>query len=209
MAPAAPLYSTGEMLNPGGNALKFRDHKPRLARLLGLALLAGAVAATGAQSSGMKGTPPTTQPAIQNLPEMLNLDALVEQGKLLLEEARTGDGSANLTLTHYRDHYTLLAAHAKSGVAEQHNRYADFVIVLDGEGTELTGGTMVDRTDAPNGEIRGSKLEGATPHLLHKGDIFHIPAGTPHQMIVAAGQSITEFVIKIEETPPRAAEEQP
>jgi len=35
--------------------------------------------------------------------------------------------------------------------------------------------------------------------VLHKGDVLHIPAGTPHQAIEAPGQSITIFVIKVEE----------
>jgi uncharacterized RmlC-like cupin family protein len=33
--------------------------------------------------------------------------------------------------------------------------------------------------------------------VLHKGDIMHIPAGTPHQSIEAPGQTITIYVIKV------------
>jgi mannose-6-phosphate isomerase-like protein (cupin superfamily) len=78
-----------------------------------------------------------------------------------------------------------------------HGHFADFLIVVDGEGTEMTGGTIVDRKDGPNGEVHGKTLEGATPHVLHKGDIIHIPAGTPHQSIEAPGQTITIYVIKV------------
>lgn len=140
-----------------------------------------------------------TEPPIQTSPEVLNLDQLAQQGKALVEKAKNGNGSTGITLSRYPGHYTMLTARSKSGGAEVHGHFADFLIVVDGEGTELTGGTVVDPRNQPNGEIRGTRLDGATPHVLHKGDIIHIPAGTPHQAIEAPGQTITIFVIKVEQ----------
>jgi quercetin dioxygenase-like cupin family protein len=71
--------------------------------------------------------------------------------------------------------------------------------VIAGEGTELTGGTLLNPKDQPDGEVRGTGVEGATPHILHKGDVIHIPAGTPHQAIEAPGQTITIYVVKVRE----------
>ena len=31
-------------------------------------------------------------------------------------------------------------------------------------------------------------------------DVVHIPAGMPHQMLVAEGDSVTYYVVKVEET---------
>jgi mannose-6-phosphate isomerase-like protein (cupin superfamily) len=135
---------------------------------------------------------------VQAGPEVLNLDDLSEQGKALLEQARAGTGSAAITLAHYPGHYTMLTARTASGGAELHARFADFLFVVAGEGTELTGGTIIDPKEGPNGEIKGTRLEGAVSHVLHKGDVIHIPAGTPHQAIEAPGQSITIYVIKVE-----------
>ncbi len=143
--------------------------------------------------------PAAVPPKIQTQPEVLNLDALAEQGKALLEQAKAGSGSAGITLAHYNGHYTMLTARSKSGGGELHKRFADFLIVVDGEGTELTGGTMVDAKELPGGEVHGTELEGATPHALHKGDVIHIPAGTPHQAIEAPGQTIIIYVIKVQE----------
>lgn len=137
------------------------------------------------------------QPEITTTPEVLNMNELAERGKALLEKARAGSGSAGITLAHYAGHYTMLTARTASGGAELHGHFADFLIVVDGEGTEMTGGTIIDPKDGPNGEVRGKTLEGATPHLLHKGDIIHIPAETPHQSIEAPGQTITIYVIKV------------
>ncbi len=162
------------------------------------ALLAGAgLLAQGRQAGATKPAAPAT-PVIQTQPEVLNMDALAEQGKALLEKAREGSGSAGITLANYAGHYTMLTARTQSGGGELHKRFADFLFVIAGEGTELTGGTMVDAKELPGGEVHGTSLEGATPHALHKGDVIHIPAGTPHQAIEAPGQTITIYVIKVE-----------
>lgn len=137
--------------------------------------------------------------AIQKMPEVLQFDQLAERGKALVQQAKSSSGSAGITLSRYPGHYTMLTARSVSGGAEVHSHFADFLIVVDGEGTELTGGTVLNPKNNPNGEIRGTRLEGATPHILHKGDVIHIPAGTPHQAIEAPGQTITIFVIKVEE----------
>ena len=146
-------------------------------------------------------TPPTAlaAPVIQTSPEVLNLDALATQGEELLAKARAGTGSAAITLATYKGHYTMLTARTKSGGGELHQHYADFLFVIAGEGTEMTGGSMLNPKDLPDGEVRGTGLEGATPHALHKGDVIHIPAGTPHQAIEASGQTITIYVIKVRE----------
>ena len=161
----------------------------RPARRLAALVFIGPAAVMSAQSA---------QPAIQTQPEVLNYDALAQQGKALLEQAKAGNGSARITLANYNGHYTMLSARTQSGGGELHKHFADFLIVIDGEGKELTGGTMVDGKEGPNGEVRGTRLEGATPHVLHKGDFIHVPAGTPHQAIEAPGQTITTYVIKVE-----------
>jgi mannose-6-phosphate isomerase-like protein (cupin superfamily) len=148
---------------------------------------------------------PATQPAApppivyQTEPELLNFPDLVQQAQPLLDKARAGSGSAGITLAQYHGHYTMLTARTASGGAELHRRYSDFLFVLAGEGTELTGGTIVDRKEKPNGEAGGTRLEGAVPRVLRKGDVIHIPAGTPHQAIEGPGQSIVIFVVKVEE----------
>jgi mannose-6-phosphate isomerase-like protein (cupin superfamily) len=196
-----------------GFALSFLLRKNRMQRqkmvlsvvlglCTGIALVVSSRAQTQAQSA-------TSQTEIQTAPEVLNLSELAERGKALLDKARQGSGSAGVTLSRYPGHYTMLTARTASGGAEVHQRYADFLFVVDGEGTELTGGTVIDPKTNPGGEIRGTRLEGATPHILHKGDVIHIPAGTPHQSIQAPGQTITIFVIKVEEpsaatTPPQS-----
>jgi mannose-6-phosphate isomerase-like protein (cupin superfamily) len=131
--------------------------------------------------------------------DLLTSGDLAAWGLAQLAKAKQSQsGSSGMTLKKYPGHYTMITARAKSGGAEVHAHFSDFLIVVDGEGTELTGGTVVEPKEGADGETRGLRLEGATTHALHKGDVIHIPAGTPHQAIEAPGQTITIFVIKVE-----------
>jgi hypothetical protein len=48
----------------------------------------------------------------------------------------------------------------------------------------IIGGTVVEpRTTAP-GEIRGKSITGGITKKMAPGDVFHIPAKLPHQMLV-------------------------
>jgi len=82
------------------------------------------------------------------------------------------------------NHGLLLVHRAGDGAAETHNTQIDMVTVVSGEGTLVVGGTMVGaKTTAPN-EIRGTGITGGEKYPMHAGDVFHIPAGVPHQMLV-------------------------
>jgi quercetin dioxygenase-like cupin family protein len=56
---------------------------------------------------------------------------------------------------------------------------------------------MVNPHTTKAGEIRGSSIAGGERHNLGVGDIVHIPAGTPHQLLVENGKPFTYFVIKV------------
>lgn len=159
--------------------------------------LAAALLVAGTISSFGQTPAPKTDD-ITTTPNVVNFDQLTHQAQALLQKAESGSGSAGIVLSRYDGHYTMLTARTKSGGAEYHGNFSDFLIVLDGEGTELTGGTIVDRKEGANGEVHGTRLDGATPHDLHKGDVIHIPYGTPHQAIEAPGQHIIIYVIKVE-----------
>jgi mannose-6-phosphate isomerase-like protein (cupin superfamily) len=169
-----------------------------MAKSVSAALISATVFLPHPQKDATPPAPPAA-PVIVTSPEVLNLDALAAQGEELLVKARAGNGSSGITLANYKSHYTMLTARTQSGGGELHGHYADFLFVIAGEGTEMTGGTLLNPKDQPDGEVRGTGLEGATPHALHKGDVIHIPAGTPHQAIEAPGQTITIYVIKVRE----------
>jgi hypothetical protein len=130
--------------------------------------------------------------------QMFDLPALTARGRMMLAKAATAaNGSAGEILARYDGHYMSLNARVKDGGGEFHQNWNDFLFVLDGEGTELTGGTVVDPVSGNDGEISGKRLEGATAHALHAGEFLHIPAGTPHQQMVAPGKTLIVLAIKV------------
>jgi mannose-6-phosphate isomerase-like protein (cupin superfamily) len=125
---------------------------------------------------------------------------LLERAKHLQEQAANGDGSASETLEKYPHHYTMLAFRQKSGGGELHQNFADMFVILDGHATVVTGGSVVDQKTTGPGEVRGKSVEGGTRQDVKAGDVVHIPAGMPHQTLVADGETVTYFVMKVEET---------
>jgi mannose-6-phosphate isomerase-like protein (cupin superfamily) len=163
----------------------------RRTMLYGIAMCVTMASTGWSQEMKTQDAPPTV--------ELLTPADFAALGAAQLIKAKQSDsGSAGVTLAKYPGHYTMISARSKSGGAEVHAHFSDFLIVVDGEGTELTGGTVVEPKEGPDGETRGLRLEGATSHTLHKGDVIHIPAGTPHQAIEAPGQTLILFVIKVE-----------
>lgn len=124
---------------------------------------------------------------------------LLERAKHLRQLAATGDGSASETLDKYPHHYTMLAFRSHNGGGELHQNFADLFYILDGHATIVTGGEVVDPKTTTPGEIRGASVKGGVQQELKSGDVVHIPAGTPHQMLVADGDSVTYFVVKVQE----------
>ena len=61
-----------------------------------------------------------------------------------------------------------------------HPNQAEYVIVVAGNGTMVSGGRLIDPITTNPTLIEGSRIEGGTTRALHTGDVFLIPAGTPH-----------------------------
>jgi mannose-6-phosphate isomerase-like protein (cupin superfamily) len=100
-------------------------------------------------------------------------------------------------LERYGNHYTMLAYRRATGSAEVHQHEADVFIVESGNATLLTGGRMVNAHVEKPGELRGASIDGGERHQLAPGDIIHIPAGVPHQLLVEKGKPFAYFVVKV------------
>ena len=95
---------------------------------------------------------------------------------------------------------TFMIAHREgSGLAEWHEKQADVMFISAGQVTMVYGGTIVDSKTTAPGEMRGPSIQGGTEAKLGPGDVLHIPAKIPHQMLLAAGAKVTYFVTKVVE----------
>lgn len=109
-------------------------------------------------------------------------------------------GSASDTLAKYTNHHVMLAYRNKDGAAELHAQYADVFYVVKGQATLVTEGTVQNPKEESPGETRGTAITGGKTVVLKKGDFGHIPAGTPHQLLIPKGKTFVYFVIKIKES---------
>jgi mannose-6-phosphate isomerase-like protein (cupin superfamily) len=126
---------------------------------------------------------------------------LLERAAYLRKLAALGDGTARETLKEYPQHSTLLCFRSRSGDVELHENFAVMFHVLDGRATMVTGRVRTGVALIAQGEIHGASIEGGTRHELRAGDVVHIPAGQPHQLLVAGEKTLTYLAVKIRETP--------
>jgi mannose-6-phosphate isomerase-like protein (cupin superfamily) len=72
--------------------------------------------------------------------------------------------------------------------ASIHDKEAELFYVVDGSGTIVTGGKLVNpnRTNADNST--GSGIEGGTAKKIGKGDFVLVPEGTPHWFSTIDGE---------------------
>jgi mannose-6-phosphate isomerase-like protein (cupin superfamily) len=97
--------------------------------------------------------------------------------------------------------YTYALTHRdSSGGLEMHAEWTDVFVVASGSATLLTGGVAHGEKETTPGEWRGGTVTGATREPIHVGDIVVIPAGTPHQMLLAAGERVSYLAVKVAAT---------
>jgi len=68
----------------------------------------------------------------------------------------------------------------KPGRPAVHPDQAEYVVVIAGAGTLVSGGTLAEPTVVKPDLTEGSRIIGGTTRRLAPGDVFLIPAGVPH-----------------------------
>ena len=102
---------------------------------------------------------------------------------------------------HHKDnfgtHAIFISHREENGRAELHENKADVIVVQSGEAMLLYGGTVIDPKPTLPHEIQGSGIRGGEKREVKAGDVIHIPAGVPHQFLLASGKQITYLVVKV------------
>ncbi len=137
------------------------------------------------------------QSSVSDVYSQSELEAKVQT--LMKQAADSPNGSAGITLEKYPSHFSMLNVRARTGGAEIHAHFADIFVVIDGEASLVTGGAVVDPKENPNGETSGSSVKGGQQRKLVKGDIVHISAGIPHQLLIDPGKTFAYFVFKVQQ----------
>lgn len=131
-------------------------------------------------------------------PDVYTQDGLMAMEKKL-EQKTDASGLATQTLKKYSSDYSMLAYRKESGKAELHEKFADFYFVVAGNATLVSGGHMVKGATTAPGEVRGDSIQDGKETKLKKGDIVHIPANIPHQLLLSKGDTFQYFIVKVQE----------
>lgn len=94
--------------------------------------------------------------------------------------------------------YTVIALRRTAdGEAEVHAEWDDVMMIQEGAATLLSGGAVSGARQTAPGELRGGRIDGGTRRAVAPGDVVTVPAGVPHQLLVAPGGSISYLVVKV------------
>ena len=95
---------------------------------------------------------------------------------------------------------------AKGGSAS-HDKVSEVYQVLDGSGTLVTGGTIVNPQRRTSGQeevtqingpgVSGTAIDGGVSRRIIKGDMVIIPAGTPH-WFSEVQEALTYTIVRID-----------
>ena len=97
------------------------------------------------------------------------------------------------------DHGLIVLAQRRSaGEVEVHEKTNHVFIIVEGEATFVTGGTLVDVRDTAPGQKRAPSVKGGEVHHLTKGDVITIPAKTPHWFKEVPTKTIAYYAINTE-----------
>jgi len=92
----------------------------------------------------------------------------------------------------------VLAQRRGAGEVEVHENTNHVFIIVEGEATFVTGGTMVEPKNTAPGQIRAKSVQGGQTYHLTKGDVITIPAKTPHWFKEVPTQTIAYYGVNME-----------
>src|SRR5262247_3192001 len=92
----------------------------------------------------------------------------------------------------------VLAQRRGAGEVEVHAKTNHVFIIVEGEATLVTGGTLVSPRQTAPDQTRAPSVNGGEVHHLTKGDVITIPAKTPHWFKEVPTQTIAYYAINTE-----------
>ena len=115
--------------------------------------------------------------AMKDFSSSADVSALIAKAKSDRKEGQPVVSQRLLSLAPYNANLEYRAA---VGPASVHERDAEIFYVIDGAGTLMTGGKLVNETRSNPANLSGTAVEGGTSRAVAKGDFFVVPENTPH-----------------------------
>jgi mannose-6-phosphate isomerase-like protein (cupin superfamily) len=92
----------------------------------------------------------------------------------------------------------VLANRREAGGVEYHEHTNHIFIIVDGEATFITGGTMVGAKRTSPDQMTATSIDGGETFHLSKGDVITIPAKTPHWWKEISTKTVGYYAVNIE-----------
>ena len=92
----------------------------------------------------------------------------------------------------------VLAQRRGAGEVEVHEKTNHVFIIVEGEATFVTGGTLVDARQTAPDQRRAANVQGGQTYHLTKGDVITVPAKTPHWFKEVSTQTIAYYAVNTE-----------
>jgi mannose-6-phosphate isomerase-like protein (cupin superfamily) len=136
----------------------------------------------------------TAAPPTQMFMSKQQIMALIEKAKA----DRKGDApmvpEPILLMAPYRAQLEYRPATAP---AASHDKDAELFVVLQGTGSIVTGGKLVDEKRVNANNSSGSSIAGGTSQAVAAGDVLIVPATVPHQVIPGGGEPIVVMTMHV------------
>ena len=92
----------------------------------------------------------------------------------------------------------VLAQRRGVGDAEVHAKTSHVFIIVEGEATFVTGGTLVGAKETAPDQVRGSSIQGGETHHLTKGDVITVPSKMPHWFKEVSTKTIAYYAVNMD-----------
>ncbi|MHB1207807.1 MAG: cupin domain-containing protein [Rhodospirillaceae bacterium] len=81
--------------------------------------------------------------------------------------------------------------------AALHEKDAEIMYVLEGSGTIVTGGKLVDEKRSNAANLNGTSIADGKSQAVVKGDVLIVPENTPHQVLPGGGAPIVLMTLHV------------
>jgi len=125
----------------------------------------------------LAGTAHAQQPATPNFLSSNEVRALIARAA---RDIKPDQPTLSLPMVAADGYVARLEYRHAVGPAAIHETDTKLFYVIEGSGTLITGGALVNGSPRPGGNLSGSSIDGGMPRRVAPGDIIVVPAGTPH-----------------------------
>jgi mannose-6-phosphate isomerase-like protein (cupin superfamily) len=150
-----------------------------------------AVAAAIAVSAVAQAAEPAPARTFMNKKDIM---ALVEKAKADRKGDAPNTAEPILLLAPYKAQLEYRPATAPAAL---HEKDAELMVVLQGQGNIVVGGKLVNEKRNNANNLSGSSIEGGDSHAVVVGDTLIVPANTPHQVIPTGGAPIVLMTMHV------------